>query len=92
MYTLNQYERETIISFNDGEDNASFYTCNKAWQRKLDKLCSQNKGVTLEREDEHSKWYTIPKKWIKVRIPRQLSEKQRKELAQRARANFGKNK
>jgi len=34
---LSQYERETIINFNEGEQMASIFTYNKAWQRHLEK-------------------------------------------------------
>lgn len=32
---------------------------------------------------------TIPKKWIKVRAPKELSDEQRKNMAKRARERFG---
>ena len=34
---LSQYERETIINFNEGEQMASIFTYNKFWQRHLEK-------------------------------------------------------
>ena len=33
--------------------------------------------------------YTFPKKWIKVRAPKELSEEQRENMAKRARERFG---
>ena len=33
---LTNYERETIIVFNDAEDAAEVYTANAAWIRRLD--------------------------------------------------------
>ena len=89
MYALTNYERETVINFNNDEPTATFYTCNKAWIRKMDALCSKTTEIIVKKQDEFSKTYIIPKTWIKVRIPRQLSEEKRKELAERARANLG---
>lgn len=35
---LTNYERETILNFNEGEDTMSVYTHNKALRRKLEQL------------------------------------------------------
>ena len=86
---LTKYESETIIRFNDAEDEATIYTCNKSWMNRLDKLCEKSSEITVIKQDEFSKEYKIPKKWIKVKMPRQLSEKQRTELIKRAKENFG---
>jgi len=86
---LSKYEKETIIYFNDAEDEAIIYTCNNSLKNKLDKFCEKSSEIIVIKEDEFSKEYKIPKKWIKVKMPRQLSEKQRTELIKRAKENFG---
>ena len=35
--SLSPYERETIIRFNEGEDTAYIFTCNRAWQQHLER-------------------------------------------------------
>ena len=89
-YELTKYEQETIFSYNQEENFAIIDTCDKKLIRKLDKLCEKQPIITVENQNQHGKTYKLPKKWIKISTPRQLSEKTRKELAQRAKSNFGK--
>lgn len=90
MSSLSAVERETIILFNDEEATATVETCNKAWKNKMRALCSKNACCSLIFEDEHCERYLIPKKWVKVQIPRQLSEEQRKKMQESARERFHK--
>ena len=83
---MTRYEMETIINYNQAEKTASIYTCDRSLMRKLDKLCSESEEITVEKEDEFSKTYILPKKWVKVRKTRQLSEEEREKLASRMRA------
>jgi len=68
---LTRYERETTITFNEGEDECAVYSCMKRWQNHL-----ENKlGVKPERIEGEGRFYQIPKRWIPLpRKPRQLSE------------------
>lgn len=38
---LTNYERETIVNFNEGEDTASVYTHNKPLRRRLEQLAQE---------------------------------------------------
>lgn len=68
-------ERETIIVYNEEEKTADVYTCNKALRRRLDQLLKTKEDeMILVREDDISATYIVPKKWIKVSPPRQMSE------------------
>lgn len=87
---LSKVEQETIIIFNEQDDIATIDTCNKAWKNKLSKISSVDSSVALIREDNYSQVYKLPKKWVKINRPRQLSEAEREILAARARENFGK--
>ena len=90
---LTKYEKETIINFNQDEVNASIYTCDSKWIRDLDKLMKKDSRISLETKDEYSKWtatYIIPKKAVKIRLPRELSRLDAQKLASRARVNFKK--
>ena len=89
---LTQEEKETIIRFDDSSDAAEIYTCNQAWIKRLDKLAVENKAIVLKFEDKYSKTYICPKKWIKIKSPRVLTEEERLKLANRAKANFLKTK
>ena len=85
---LTKYEMETIINFNDAKDNAQIYTCNKALMRKLDSYCQKSQLIYREKTDECSKTYIIPKKYIQIRFPREISDEKRRELSERAKTNF----
>lgn len=80
-YKLTLEEQETIIRYDEKWKTADIYTHHKALKKKLDKLCEDfPEEFTRKNEDE----YIIPKRYITVRAPRVLSEKQ-KEALQRAR-------
>ncbi len=85
---LSNYEKETIIVYNEAEDFARIDTCNKSLRRKLAEFAQKSPSVVQEREDEISSTYKLPKKWVKVHMPRVLSEKKRQELKQRALENL----
>lgn len=83
-YKLTNYERETIINFNDGDDTGSIYTCNRTLIKKLDSFCIKRPDLyQLDKEDEFSKTYIFPKRLVSLRTPRVLNEKQKKDLAKR---------
>lgn len=83
MAKLTKYEQETIFNYNQEEKTASCFTCDPALIRKLDRLCEKDEAITVSREGDGCKEYTFPKSWLKVRPPRQLSDEQRQELAER---------
>ena len=77
---LTNYERETILNFNDADDTASVYTHSRAHRRKLDKLSADRpkdcKLFRVSRDGQAAEFY-IPKGWIKISPPRVSSEAQR---------------
>ena len=85
MVNLSNYERETIINFNEAEPTASVYTCNRRLQNKLNKLVGANPNISVYREDEESVTYQVPKNWIKVSPPRQVNytDEQKAAMAER---------
>lgn len=87
--SLTKYEQETIINYNQEEKLASCYTMDPSLIRKLDKMCEMSSEITEVKSADGSKTYTFPKKWLRVKMPRQLSEETREKLAKRAKANFG---
>ena len=70
------YEQETNINFNAEECEAVIYTAYKPMMRKLDKLLDRGE-VSVVSEDQYGKTYRLPKKWIKVRPSRILSEEEK---------------
>lgn len=50
---------------------------------KLDRLIEKGEAITVVREGNGWKEYNFPKKCIKVRFPRKLSEEQRQNMAER---------
>lgn len=84
---MTRYERETVVLFNEEEDTMEVETPNAAIQRRIESYgvfpdtTEVFEGVTF-------KGYRIPKKWLRIQKPRQLSREQRQLAADRARANF----
>lgn len=81
--SLTLYEQETIILFNEAEKTASVYTHNRALIRKLEKLAEDRPDdCRLKRKDPENRAaeYIVPKKWIKINAPRQLSEEEKARL------------
>lgn len=83
---LTKYEQETIINYNNEEKTASIFTYDKSLIRKLDKRLVEMSDMKLIRRGEDFAEYSLPKKWIKVAFPRQYSDEQRAEMAERMRA------
>ena len=86
---LTKYEMETIYNYNQEEPLASCYTMDRALIRRLDTLAQKHKEITVLRAVEGVREYTFPKKWLKVRAPKKLSDEQREKMAMRARERFG---
>lgn len=86
LANLTKYEQETIISYNNEKKTASIFTYDKSLIRKLDKRLSEYPDMKLLRRGDDWAEYSLPKKWIKVGFPRQLSDEQRAEMANRMRA------
>lgn len=80
---LTKYEQETIINYNQEEKTASCFTYDRALIRKLDEFVRNGEAITVVREGDGWKEYKFPKKCVKVRFPRKLSDEQRREMAER---------
>ena len=93
MAPLTNYERETIIRFNEEEREAVVFTYNRTLQRQLDQLTQERpEEITLTRSEQDSaavtaKEYRLPKQWLKVRASRVLSEEEREMRIELGRAN-----
>lgn len=78
---LTEFERETIINFNEGDKTGYIFTYNKTWQRHLE----ERLGLKPTMDNGYGgKEYEIDKKRIKPpRAPKKLSAKARLEIAKR---------
>jgi len=79
---LSNYEKETIILFNEAEKTASVYTHNTALREQLAALCgSHPEQVRRTADNGHGGLtFELPKKWLKITPPRELSPAQREVL------------
>jgi hypothetical protein len=89
--SLSNYEKETIIRFNDDEKTAGVYTCNAKWIRRLDKCCKQYPdNYKIVKVDGYSKTYQVDKNLVTFpRFPAKkkiLSEEERQVLRDRLKA------
>ena len=82
-YNLTNYERETTINFNDDEKTATVYTCNKTLINHLTKISLSDDLITIKTKDSYSVTFIVPKKWVKIRPPRKVSEAQRQKAKER---------
>ena len=66
---LTKYEKETVVVFNEAEQDAELYTASQTVMRKMDELVKNDSRFSVVSEDEVSKTYKFPKKYFKVRKP-----------------------
>lgn len=88
---LTNYERETVITFNEHEKFANVYTYNKKMMNRLDYLCLNFDDFNLVSVcDTGAKTYSVPKRYITVNKPRmgvKFSEEEKRELLKRLNKN-----
>lgn len=75
---LSNYEKETIINFSEADKTASVYTHNEAMKAQLSGLCGAYPKQARQTGDNGygGMTFELPKKWLKIKPPRVLSEKQ----------------
>ena len=85
MSDLSNYEKETVINYNNEESTAQVFTYHRALQNKLNKLVGVNPDILVLRRGDEWTEYIVPKTWIKVSPPRQVSytDEQRAAMAER---------
>ena len=74
-------KQEVRINLNADENEATVYTANPAWIRKMDKLHKEFPDIIkLKSWTKISKTYVLPKNLVKIGKPRSLSEAQLRHL------------
>ena len=80
-YKLTKEEQETIIIYNNAEDEAVVSTYDKALINAIDsKLGDFSSVITVVKRGEGFAEYTCPKKWVKVKFPRLIPIEMREKL------------
>ncbi len=82
--SLTNIERETIVTFNEGEPAAEIFTYNTRIKRRLQELCPLHPADVRQVKDngEGGVTYQCPKSWIRINPPRtsiNLTEEQREQ-------------
>ena len=65
---LTKYEQETIINYNQEEDMAQIYTCDKNLIRKIDAHIEKTRVNYCIRRDEESATYSLPTRRTKWKL------------------------
>ena len=93
MSDLSNYEKETVINYNNEERTAQVFTYHRALQNKLNRLLDVNPDISVLRKGDEWTEYIVPKSWIKVSPPRQVNytDEQRAAMAERLAAARSKN-
>lgn len=91
---LSNIERETVILYNQEEPMAGMETFHPKMIKRMDAACRDfpNEFSCTERKEIEGVpygVYTFPKKYIKVSLPRVLTEEQKAIARERLRANRG---
>jgi hypothetical protein len=73
-------ERETTIVYNEQQKTAVIWSASSVLQRRMEKL-----DVKPQKKLGEGCWYEVPKSWIKVSRPRQVSEAQKAASRERMR-------
>lgn len=86
---VSNYEKETIINFNEMEKTASVYTYNNKLIKKLKECCKKfpNEYKLIEHNKQWGSYkFEVPKKRVTINIPkatRILTEEEKQELRER---------
>ena len=84
------YEKETLILYNDEEKIAVVETANAALQRRLDSFCEQSKDIVCVKDKPPFKEYRLPKKWGMNMMPKQYTDEEKEALRERGRELYQK--
>lgn len=89
---LSNFEKETIIIFNEAEDTATIDTYNKPLISRMEKLIKKYPDSIEATETIYGNTYVIPKKWLKVNPPPIYSEEVKRKFSDSlARVRYQKN-
>lgn len=89
MTKLSKYEKESIILFNEGEDEASIYTYNAGLKKRLAAFSKKYPALCrLERtHPQGGVSYALDKSRLSIRLLPPYSEERRKNASEYAKKN-----
>lgn len=86
-YKISQLEKETIILFNEEENEAEIYTYNR---KLIDKLKKYPTVARLKNKDKTGAYtFTLPKQRMSIVIRKPISEEHRKKLSEHGKKQVG---
>lgn len=86
---MTREEAETTVNYNETDAPATVETANAALMRRLLRFAQERPDevrvvlVSTESGNAYAR-FEVPKKWIKINPPRQVSEQQRAAMSERA--------
>ena len=85
---ISNFEKETIVNFNEGEAEAYIFTYNKKLLRKLSRYARENPELCELKEvnSEGGKTYIIKKDRLSINFKRPLSEAEKERRRKNAMA------
>ena len=69
--------------YNNSEQFVIVSTYDKSLIRKINKKMAERPEIKLVKQSEGFAEYSLPKKWVKIRPPKQYSEEQRAKMKER---------
>jgi len=76
-------EKETVILLNDAEKTASISTSQDWMKRRIKKLAQEDENIKITKEDKYTLFAEVPKKYVRISIPRKLTDEQKIAAAER---------
>ena len=89
MAKLTKYEKETIILFNEADDEASIYTYNAGLRKRLANFSKKHPDLCrLEKScDQGGVSYVLDKSRLSIRLQPPMSEERRQKASEYAKQN-----
>lgn len=84
--SLSRLEQETIIVFNEQEQEAIIETFKSSLIKRLNKLCKEypDKFKFVSEYTEGCRKYIVSKKYVRIGSPKIVSDEQREAMSKRA--------
>lgn len=86
MSRLTKEEQETVFLYNQASKECSVCTSDPALIRKLNALAEKDHCVVRTSETESFSEYRMPKRYLKVKAPRQYSNEEKQKMRDRLKA------
>jgi len=89
-FTDRQYEAETILQYNETDEDAYVWSASARFHRYMARLGVEPAKTAFREGTAPSVWYRVPKSWIRVLKPRQIniSPERREQMRLEAKERF----